>query len=413
MVLWRTARRFAGKRHPNRTRKIPNQGIPNHQGGISMPLRNRSFGRYALRIAAILGLAALTAACSRPPLSFRQPPEPFDKTAAPAAPDYSASQSWLALPGRNGLERSVPKGDVAVDEASAPADVFFIHPTTYTSNDRWNVPIDMPAALSAPVLLNQASVFNGCCRIYAPRYRQSSLVGLSHDGPLTLAYSDLRRAFQYYLEKHNDGRPLILASHSQGTGHMIRLLQDEVLGKPVQQRLVVVYAIGAYVPSSFADIGLPICDQPTQTGCLISWNVNQPGLFSMATLIENPRYWWGNAYIHGQAPAVVVNPLTWRREGRADAAANPGSMPFPPPVPSDTSPAIPLPAPQQALVGAETKDGVVLVDLPWFQTGFHDMLSVLWGSYHRFDYGLYYESLRRNAQDRTEAWKTGSAAESR
>jgi hypothetical protein len=369
-----------------------------------MPLRSRSFGRGALRFAAILGLAGLATACSRPPLSFREPPAPFAETAPPPVPDYSARESWLALPGRNGLERSVPAGDVAIEEASAPADVFFIHPTTYTSNDRWNVPIDVPATLSAPVLLNQASVFNGCCRIYAPRYRQSSLVGLSQDGPLTLAYSDLRRAFQYYLEKHNDGRPLILASHSQGTGHMIRLLQDEVLGKPVQRRLVVVYAIGAYVPSSFADIGLPICDQPTQTGCLISWNVNQPGLLSMATLIENPRYWWGNAYIHGQAPAVVVNPLTWRREGKADAATNPGSMPFPPAVPSDKDPAISLPAPQRGLVGAETKDGIVLVDLPWFQTGFYDMLSVLWGSYHRFDYGLYYESLRQNARDRIEAW---------
>ncbi|SNS79158.1 MULTISPECIES: DUF3089 domain-containing protein [unclassified Azospirillum] len=378
-----------------------------------MPPRNRSFGRYAFRLAAILGLVGLTAACSRPPLSFREPPAPFEETAAPAAPDYSAREAWLAFPWRNGLERSVPAGDEAVDEATAPADVFFIHPTTYTSNDRWNVPIDMPAALSAPVLLNQASVFNGCCRIYAPRYRQSSLVGLAHDGPLTVAYNDLRRAFLYYLEKHNDGRPLILASHSQGTGHMIRLLQDEVLGKPVQQRLVVVYAIGAYVPSSFADIGLPICDQPSQTGCLISWNVNQPGLFSMATLIENPRYWWGDAYIHGNAPAVVVNPLSWRRDGKADAAANPGSMPFPPAVPSDTVPAIALPAPQPGLVGAETKDGVVLVELPWFQKGFYDALSVLWGSYHRFDYGLYYESLRRNAVDRVEVWKSGSAAEPR
>lgn len=37
-------------------------------------------------------------------LGSEHPPLPFDKTAAPPAPDYTHSQAWLAFPGRNGFE---------------------------------------------------------------------------------------------------------------------------------------------------------------------------------------------------------------------------------------------------------------------------------------------------------------------
>jgi len=71
---------------------------------------------------------------------FRQPQQPFDARAAPPAPDYSRPDAWLAFPGRDGRERSTPPGFAAVDESKAPADVFFIHPTTYLKNGLWVAP---------------------------------------------------------------------------------------------------------------------------------------------------------------------------------------------------------------------------------------------------------------------------------
>ena len=64
-------------------------------------------------------------------------------------------------------------------------------------------------------------MFNRECRIFAPRYRQTQFVGFVMDpkecrGAFELSYSDVKRAFEYYIVHYNDGRPFFLASHSQG-----------------------------------------------------------------------------------------------------------------------------------------------------------------------------------------------------
>jgi len=50
--------------------------------------------------------------------------------------------------------------------------------------------------------------------------------------------------------------------------HAVRLLQAEILGTPLQARLVAAYVVGAYAPSDFGAIGLPVCDGPRETGCI-------------------------------------------------------------------------------------------------------------------------------------------------
>src|ERR1700721_365294 len=187
------------------------------------------------------------------------PPAPFEKTAPPTAPDYARAQAWLAFPGRSGFERSAPMGDIPIREVDAVADVFFIHPTTYLKNDVWNVPIDAHTRFGGPGLLNQASAFNGCCRIYAPHYRQATLKALNDSrAAVDLAFGDVERAFRWYMAHENHGRPFILASHSQGSAHAVRLLQQDILGTPVQHQLIAAYVIGAFVPTDFTTLGLPV-----------------------------------------------------------------------------------------------------------------------------------------------------------
>jgi hypothetical protein len=341
--------------------------------------------------------------------SFRHPAKPFSETTAPPVPDYAQPGTWLAFPGRNGLERSVPPEFTAVDETSAPADVFFVHPTTYLKNDVWNAGYDVHGAYDEPVLLGQLSAFNGCCRLYAPKYRQASLYALGKSYPaVDLAYSDVARAFRYYIAHENHGRPFIIASHSQGSQLAVHLLQAEILATPLQKQLVAAYVIGAFAPSNFGELGLPICAGARQTGCIVSWNTTQVGKTGAFMLIHDKSYWWRGAERQsGQLPAVCVNPLTWTENDAAPASANLGSLPFPTaPFPNA---AAPLAALAPHLTGAVCKDKLLDVDVPKEPPGFHDALSFLYGSYHRSDYGLFYAAIRANAIDRVAAWSSATS----
>ena len=336
--------------------------------------------------------------------TFRHPPQPFEQTAAPPAPQYAGPDAWLAFPGRNGLERSVPAGLTAIDETSAPADVFFIHPTTYLKNDVWNAAYDIDGPYNKPVLLGQLSAFNGCCRLYAPQYRQASLTALKKSPPaVELAYSDVARAFRYFIEHENHGRPFIIASHSQGSMHAVKLLQAEILGTPLQERLVAAYVVGAYAPSNFGELGLPTCTSAHQTGCIVSWNTSQADRTGAFMLIHDRSYWWRGAERQsGELPAICVNPLTWTENDAAPASANAGSLPFPAaPFPKA---ATTMPALTPHFTGAVCKEKLLDVDVPDSPPGYHDALSLLYGSYHKSDYGLFYAAIRTNATDRVTAW---------
>jgi hypothetical protein len=345
-------------------------------------------------------------------LTREHPPLSFDKTAPPPAPDYARTQDWLAFPGRNGFERSAPFGDTPIAEADAVADVFFIHPTTYLKNDVWNVSIDARTRFGVPVLLNQASAFNGCCRIYAPHYRQAALKALNDSRPaVDLAFGDVESAFRWYIANENHGRPFILASHSQGSGHAVRLLQQDILGTPLQNRLIAAYVIGAYVPSDITTLGLPICDRPDETGCIVSWNTTEVGRRGAERLIHNTNYWWRGAWkATGLPPAVCVNPLNWRSEGPAPASANLGSVTLLETY-GDQSPAKPivLQAATFALTGAVCDRGLLDIDVSPFKRGYGSVLRVVYGSFHVLDYGLFYENIRQNALQRTHAWQARAA----
>lgn len=380
---------------------------------VRSPLRKWTRRVLLFVVAPIVGLIVLLLAVLLilgGPTVFRlfdKPTGPFEQALKLPAPDYAKPDAWLAWPGKNGMERSTPPGFTAVDEAKAPVDVFFIHPTTYPNNKEWNGPYDAPndvAVMNPPVLLGQLSSFNGCCRLYAPRYRQASVAGLKDVRAAGLAYTDVRRAFRYFIDHVSNGRPFIIASHSQGTGHAIQLLQDEVLNSPLKDRLVAAYLVGGYVPEDFASIGLPVCDGPRQTGCLISWNTSKGWKMSRMAIDNDKMFPWRGKMIRiGSSPAVCVNPLNWRKDGSAPIEANKGSLAFPvKPFPDHATPLTEL---KPGVTGAVCDKKLLVVDIPWGASlWFRDALSNIMGSYHMNDYGIFYASIRQNAIDRTAQW---------
>jgi len=58
-------------------------------------------------------------------------PTRFSNSPCPPAPNYAQMDNWSALPTKKDPSDDCPRG-LKNKQASAPADVFFIHPTTYT-----------------------------------------------------------------------------------------------------------------------------------------------------------------------------------------------------------------------------------------------------------------------------------------
>lgn len=320
-------------------------------------------------------------------------------------PNYADASAWAAWPGRPSGADAVPAGTAPLSPQAAPkADVFFVHPTTFLSPHVGNAAYDATGipklAVDGIVLRFQAGTFNACCRIFVPRYRQASVAAFFNDGPdsveaIDLAYSDVRRAFDHYLAHENHGRPFIIASHSQGSIHTMRLLQERIIGTPLQQRMVAAYVVGYSIPAEIERTGLPVCTSALQTNCLIHWATVARG-----DTRHPARAWiWldGRYQPAGARPLVCINPLSWERDGAAPAEANLGALPH-------TNINQPMPQPIPALTGAACDAGLLGVSIPFWSRGrFSDMLT-LFGSYHDFDYHLFYMNIRQNAVDRVAAF---------
>ena len=65
------------------------------------------------------------------------------------------------------------------------------------------------------------------------------------------AYRDIKSAFQYYLKHENNGRPIMIVSHSQGTLHAGQLLKDFFEDQPLQKQLVAAYLVGIAVKDDY------------------------------------------------------------------------------------------------------------------------------------------------------------------
>ena len=329
----------------------------------------------------------------------------FDEAYAPDEPDYASADAWAALPERADKADVVPAGTGLIDnQANADVDVFFIHPTTYYGKAGWNARYDEPGfsldRLESGVLRYQASVFNGCCRIFAPRYRQATVyafIGKGDDehAALDLAYRDILRAFENFIGERNDGRPFIVAGHSQGGLHGSRLLQERIAGTPLADRMVAAYLIGSVLPEDLGVGGIKPCNGPEATGCTVNWN-SMNASAPRRGWVDECTTWINGAYrMIGGASLACVNPLNWLVGSAANASENLGSLPF---VDSDEA----FPAPRPALTGAACDDGVLLVTIDENEPGF--TMGVRSGDYHIYDYNLFYMNMRANLDARVAAF---------
>ncbi|MFT3980925.1 MAG: DUF3089 domain-containing protein [Ferruginibacter sp.] len=240
-------------------------------------------------------------------------------------PDYSRLSDWAAHPWKWDPSDSVPKPLRKHFVKDSVVDIFFIHPTTLTNKKDSDANADIDdAALNHKTdysaILYQASVFNEEARVFAPRYRQAhysnyfSKDSLRSTAAFELAYSDVKKAFEYYLAHYNGGRPIIIASHSQGTQHAGRLLKEFFEGKPLMNRLVCAYIIGMPVPEHYFSVLQP-CRDSLSTGCFVGWRSFKKGYEGADYILEE------------KFNSIVINPLTWTSDAvYAPATFNKGTI---------------------------------------------------------------------------------------
>ncbi len=357
-----------------------------------------------------------------------EPDHEFGTGPTPDAPNYSLISHWAAWPDESSPAERVPEGIDKVPQEDRLAEAFFLHPNTYGGKAHWVQPLDDEMTrreTDLGTISRQASVFNKCCRVYAPRYRQAGFVGNKDlRGQLSdLAYSDIRSAFRYFLSEIGPDAPILLAGHSQGTFHLVRLLMEEVDGKPVMDRLVAVYAIGHSLPHSMLEEAyedIKLCETANQIGCLVSWDAHESDKFpSPWSYIEEEELWNGKDY-GGFPPSrrICINPITWQSDAiPSEKNYHLGALTLPKGGKFDLgSVSDPLPSLIKGSVSVFCEQGE---RSKWLMVNSDrdPMLkaSGLWAFFernlHGYDYSLFWGNIRENAEDRALAYLNWRGAE--
>lgn len=204
--------------------------------------------------------------------------------------NYAGTEHWVCHPDKDDIcDESLDATSVTADgtatvepfEAAADPgiDCFYVYPTVSldsTPNSDWTATVEEPF-----VTQNQAARLQSFCRLYAPVYRQvtvTALFGGNADADRELAYADALDAFKHYIANHSDGRGFVLVGHSQGTGVLTRLVQEEIETQPeLADRLVAAWLIGLTIAVPEGEVvggtfqSTPVCADADSTGCVVSY----------------------------------------------------------------------------------------------------------------------------------------------
>jgi hypothetical protein len=303
-------------------------------------------------------------------------PQPYD-----IPTDYSIAEHWLSAP--------APVMDV---------DVFYLYPTCWQKTDSTEpniCNIDNPSMLAGalPAFKRQATAFETFANVFAPYYRQA-------DAPYTLKLkenereqviggiptSDAVAAFEYYILHYNQGRPYILAGHSQGSNVLIHLLSGYMKDNPaIYQRMIAAYVIGYPVTSAYLadNPHLKFAEGPDDVGVIISYNTQSPSVVPP----NNP--------VVSDIVGLVINPISWTRsEAIAGTSEGLGSI-MPDAV---TQEFVPVPQYADAMVNLEK--GVLVSSTADENELYKYTQAFGLGVYHSFDYPFYFFNIRENAENR-------------
>ena len=299
--------------------------------------------------------------------------------------DYSDSTHWLNLPDGNDKE----------------VDTFYIYPTVVLSVDdeSGDVPLDNEDLKTFAALIydEQATVFEEATNVYAPYYREKSLEVLTsydkndmeqalYDG---VQRTDIYAALDYYFENYNEGRPFILAAHSQGSIVAKIVLKEYMAAHPdYYERMVAAYPLGfSFTEDDFAENPhMKFAEGADDTGVIISWNTEGPGNDGQESCV----------ILDG---AKCINPLNWKTDDTyASADENVGSR-----LDTDGDGTFEdiVPGVADAQINPD-RGGALITTYDKAEVSAPEVFGPQ--SYHGKDYDFYYYNLKENIQTRIDAF---------
>lgn len=295
--------------------------------------------------------------------------------------DYSNPKHWMVMPEKN--EKNV--------------DAIYIYPTVYgtlseAEDDIADIDDTSMRVMALYSAANQASVFDENCNVYAPYYRQftvESLLDIMDNSPESLSYiasRDLYPMLDYYFENLNEGRPFILAGHSQGSVWLTVILEDYMKAHPEYlEKMIAAYAIGYSVTKDYLEKNphLKFAQGADDTGVIISYNTEGAG--------NKEAY---NCVV--KEGAIAINPINWRLDDTyATKEENLGTL-------EESGELIK----NYADARLDVERGVVVCSSVKNSTEIQNALRKYFGpeSFHLQDYNLYYGNLQQNVADRIDAF---------
>ena len=304
------------------------------------------------------------------------------------ASDYSDVENWLRIPA-----------------AKKEVDTFFIYPTIVTDTDPdapQIIPIDDPVMrLGAEgTYLKDAMAFEKSTNVFVPFYRQSNMAALAElredeliEFQMQEQRTDIYGALDYYFEHFNEGRPFILAGHSQGSIMSKIVLEEYMQAHPdYYDRMVAAYLVGFSVTKrDLKDYPhLKFAQGEDDTGVVVSWNTEGPGNKHADNIVV-------------LKDAISINPINWKLDDTyAPAEENLGSR-------IDILEDYKFDEKRPGLADAQvdTERGVVVCrneDLPHSTTD-EDLPDVFGpDSFHRGDYAFFYFNVEENVGKRVDAY---------
>ena len=234
------------------------------------------------------------------------------------ATDYSKKESWYKIP-----------------EITKDVDTFYVYATEYIMGSLEEGAPDYATLDNAEMLqgvaaeyMAHATAYEESTNLFMPYYRQCGMpimkkawkeTGNCEAAISGMPYNDITAALDYYFENYNDGRPFIIAGHSQGSCMSKYVLKHYFKNHPeYYERMVAAYIIGYSVTKDELEAYpyLKFATGETDTGVIISYNT------------EGPKNVEQNAKTAVLLPnAISINPLNWKRdETYAPASMNMGSL---------------------------------------------------------------------------------------
>ena len=315
-------------------------------------------------------------------------PVPEDSKDA-GAPDYSQKSCWYNIP-----------------EITKKFDTFFIYPTEYMGSNEGDPDYasldnpDMVAGAKNDHII-MASAFEESTNLFMPYYRQASAMALKRaydeTGDIRAAlegktpYEDITAALDYYFENYNNGRPFIIASHSQGSAINSLVMKSYFKEHPdYYKRMVASYMIGFSITKDWLKDNphLKFATGEADTGVIVSWNTEgKQNVEQNATnVVVMPN-------------AVSINPLNWKLDDTyAPASENKGSL-----IIDEKSATVSI-----GDIGADaqvnTARGVIVTNAKSAPIPLTDFFGPQ--SFHNGDYTFYYNNIKDNVAKRIATYQS-------